>query len=83
MKIIKLEFPKFCYEIFFLCLKQIYRCLTFSVCIYSNITVNQTYLVTFIKVGCVTGNLFASSGPKAEGVPTNSQKGRGSGPCRL
>ena len=28
-------------------------------------------------------SLYASSGPKAEGVPTNNQRGRGSGPCRL
>ena len=28
-------------------------------------------------------SLYASSGPKAEGVPTNNQRERGSGPCRL
>ena len=27
--------------------------------------------------------MYANSGPKAEGVPTNNQRGRGSGPCRL
>ena len=30
-----------------------------------------------------TRSLYASSGPKAEGVPTNNQRGRGSGLCRL
>ena len=50
---------------------------------YSNIKVYQKYLVTSIKVGCATRNLYASSGPKTEGVPTNNQRGRGSGPCRL
>ena len=28
-------------------------------------------------------SLYANSGPKAEGVPTNNQRGRGSGPWRL
>ena len=37
----------------------------------------------FIKVGCATRSLYASSSPKAERVPTNNQRGRGSGPCRL
>ena len=51
---------------------------------YSNIRVYQKYLVTPIKVGCAsTRSLYASSGPKTEGVPTNNQRGRGSGPCRL
>ena len=50
---------------------------------YSNIKVYQKYLATSIKVGCATRSLYASSGPKAEGVPTNNQRGRGSGPCRL
>ena len=50
---------------------------------YSNIKVYQKYLVTSIKEGCDTRSLYASSGPKAEGVPTNNQRGRGSGPCRL
>ena len=44
---------------------------------------NQKYLVTSIKVGCATRSLYASSGPKAEGVPTINQRGRRSGPCRL
>ena len=39
--------------------------------------------MTFIKVGCATRSLYASSGPKAEGVTFNNQRGRGSGPCRL
>ena len=43
---------------------------------YSNIEVYQKYLVTSIKVGCATRSLYASSGPKAEGVPTNNQRGR-------
>ena len=55
--------------------------LLFSV--YSNITVYLKYIGTSIKVGCATRSLYASSGPKAEGVPTNNQRGRGSGPCRL
>ena len=50
---------------------------------YSNIKVYQKYLVTSIKVGCATRSLYASSGPKAEVIPTNNQRGRGSGPCRL
>ena len=48
--------------------------------IYSNIKVYQKYIRTSIKVGCATRSLYASSGPKAEGVPTNNQMGRGSGP---
>ena len=51
--------------------------------IYSNIIVYQKYIGTSIKVGCAMCSLYASSGPKAEGVPTNNQRGRGSGPCRL
>ena len=35
------------------------------------------------KVGCATRSLYASLGPKTEGVPTNNQRGQGSGPCRL
>ena len=50
---------------------------------YSNIKVYQNYLVTSIKVGCASSSLYASSGLKAEVVPTNNQRGRGSGPCRL
>ena len=50
--------------------------------IYSNIKVYQN-IGTSIKEGCATRSLYASSGPKAEGVPTNNQRGRGSGPCRL
>ena len=51
--------------------------------IYSNIRVYQIYIGTSIKVDCATRSLYASLGPKAKGVPTNSQRGRGSGPCRL
>ena len=50
---------------------------------YSNIKVFQKYLVTSIKVGFASRSLYASSGPKAEGVPANNQRGRGSVPCRL
>ena len=50
--------------------------------IYSN-TVYQKYLGTFIKVGFATRSLEASSGPKAVGVPTNNQRGRGPEPCHL
>ena len=38
--------------------------------------------MTSIAAGCSTRRLYASSAPKAEGVPTNNQRGRGSGPCR-
>ena len=51
--------------------------------IYSNIVVSQKYIGTCMKVGCPTRSLYASSSPKAEGVPTNNQRVRGSGPCRL
>ena len=39
--------------------------------------------MTSIKVSCAARCLYASSGPKAEGVPINNQRGRGSGPCHL
>ena len=51
--------------------------------IYSNIIEYQKYIGTSIKVGWATRSLYAISGPKAEGAPTNNQRGRGSGPCRL
>ena len=51
--------------------------------IHSNIIVYLKYIGTPIKVVCATRSLYASLGPKAEGVPTNNQRGRGSGPCRL
>ena len=50
--------------------------------IYSNIIEYQKYKGTSIKVGCATCSLYASSGPKAEGVPTNNHRGQWS-PCRL
>ena len=34
----------------------------------------QKYIGTSIKVDCATRSLYASSGPKAEGVPTNNQR---------
>ena len=37
----------------------------------SDINVYQKYLVTSIKVGCSSRSLYASSSPKAEGVPVN------------
>ena len=43
----------------------------------------QKYIKTSIKVGCATHSLYASTGQKAKGVPTNNQRERGSGPCRL
>ena len=43
--------------------------------IYGKIKVYQKYLGTSIQVGCTTRSLYASSGPKAEGVPTNNQRG--------
>ena len=51
--------------------------------IYSNVISYKKYLGTSITVGCATHSLYASSCPKAEGVPTNNQRGQGSGPCRL
>ena len=51
--------------------------------IYSDMVVYQKYIGTSIKVGCATRSLYASSGPKAERVQNNNQRGRGSGPCRL
>ena len=36
------------------------------------------YVGASIKVGSATSSLYASSGPNAEGVPTNNKKGRGS-----
>ena len=51
--------------------------------IYSKIHLYQKYLETSIKVGCVSRSLYASLGPKDEGVPTNNQTRRGSGPCSL
>ena len=44
--------------------------------LYSNIKVYQKYLVTSIYVGCAMRSLYTSSGPKAEGFPTNNQRGR-------
>ena len=41
------------------------------------------YIGSSIKEGCATRSLSASSGPEAEGVPANNQRGGGSGPCRL
>ena len=51
--------------------------------IFSNIIAYPQYLGATIKVGGATRSLYASSGPKAGGVPTNTQMGWGSGPCRL
>ena len=42
--------------------------------IYSKIKLYQKYLGTSIKVGCATRSLYASSGEKAGGVPTNNQR---------
>ena len=50
---------------------------------YSNIKVYQKHPATSIKVGYATRSPHASPGPKAEGVPTNNQRGRGPGPRRL
>ena len=50
---------------------------------YSNIKIYQKYLVTSVKVHCATRSLYATSGPKAEGVPTYNERGRGSGPCHI
>ena len=43
--------------------------------IYSDIIVYQKYIGTFIKVGCASRSMYASSGPTAEGVLTNNQRG--------
>ena len=51
--------------------------------VYSNIIVYQKYKGASIKVSRDTRCLYASPGPKAEGVPTNNQRGRGSGHCCL
>ena len=48
---------------------------------HKNVVQYQKYIGTSIKVGSATRSLYASSGPKAEGVPTNNQRGWGSGPC--
>ena len=45
--------------------------------------VYQKYIGTSTYEGCATRSLYASSGPKAEGVRTNNPRGRGSGPWRL
>ena len=50
---------------------------------YCNIGVYQKYLVPSIKVGCATRSLYACSGPKAEGVPTNNQGDGPQGPMTL
>ena len=50
---------------------------------YNNIKVYQKDLLKSIKVGCATHSLYASSGPNAEGDPTNNKVRRGSGPFRL
>ena len=47
------------------------------------IIVYRKYIGISIIAGCAARSLYASSGPKAEGVPTNNQRGRGSGPCRI
>ena len=49
----------------------------------SKIIAYLKYIGTSIKEGCVKRSLYASSGQKAEGVPTSNQRGRGSGPTRL
>ena len=33
------------------------------------------------RVGYATRSLYASSGPRVEGVPDNNQRGREQGPC--
>ena len=50
---------------------------------YSNIKVFQKYLVMSMKVDCATCSLYASAGPKTEGVPNNNERGRVSEPCRI
>ena len=42
--------------------------------IYYFIIVYQKYIGTSIKVGCATRSLYASSGPKAEGVSTETDE---------
>ena len=41
---------------------------------FSTLIVYQKYLVKSMKEGCAMRSLYASSGPKAEGVPTNNQR---------
>ena len=43
--------------------------------IYSYIIEYQKYIGASIRVGCATRSLYVSSGPKAEGVQTNNQRG--------
>ena len=49
--------------------------------IYSNTILNKKYIGTSIEVGCATRNVYTSSRPKVDGVPTDNKKRRGSGPC--
>ena len=50
--------------------------------IYSNKILYKRYLLAFIKVRFVMRSLYVS-GPKADGVPTNNRRERGTGPCQL
>ena len=43
----------------------------------------QKYIATIARVGYATRSLYAGSGPIAEGVLTNKQRGRELGPCLL
>ena len=53
MKIIKLEFPIFWYETFFLCWKQVYCCLTF-VCVYIFL-----HVIFFYAIRCAGDGFFS------------------------
>ena len=45
--------------------------------------IKSKYKVTSSRVVCIPHKLQVSSDPRAEGVPNNNQRGRGSGPFRL
>ena len=45
---------------------------------YGNINISK-----ISTIGCVTRRLYARSGPKAEGITTNNQRGQGSGHFHL
>ena len=48
-----------------------------------NKVVQELKVMPQLKYGCATRSLYASSGPKAKGVPTYNQRGLGLGLCRL
>ena len=51
--------------------------------IWGNENIISKYLMTSARVGSALPELYASSSPRAEGVPTDTQRAWGSGPCLL